>query len=440
MKKTTIILTLIAAAVVLGGFAGAAAAATGEPYVIYLTVNPADATVQCTQGNVEPFSMGHYKINLGSSGTAQGIPNPVYIKVGKNGYQQEVVTVYTSEFNLSGGEYRYDRSVTLLENPGYLSVSSSPTNASVYIDGAYEGTTPLNEALSPGTHSVRVTKNGYSSYSTSVRIYEGQTNSINVSLSPVTSTGYLSVSSTPKYADVYVDNSYMGQTPLTITTDEGVHAVRLQKTGYSTYTASVRVNAGQTSTVSAYLSETVTTGYVSITSSPSGASVYIDGAYVGTTPSSSYGSVSYLSAGPYSTNSYHTVQIKLAGYETYSTSFKPQEKTPVVINAVLTSSGPTTAGLHVTSVPAGASVYVDNVYYGTTPATIPGLQPGSHTVKVSALGYNDSVSTISVVAGQSVELPVTLTPTSAPGKSPVPILGILAGLAAAGIFFAARRH
>ena len=156
-------------------------------------------------------------------------------------------------------------------------------------------------------------------------------------------------------------------------------------------------------------------------------------------PTSTAGSISYLSAGPYSTSTYHTVVIKRDGYDTYSTSFLPQEKTTTTIYAVLTSAAPATAGLHVTSVPSGASVYVDNVYYGTTPATIPNLQAGSHTVKVSALGYNDAVNTITVTAGQSVELPVTLIPTSAP-STPAPVLGILAGLAAAGIFFAARRH
>lgn len=233
----------------------------------------------------------------------------------------------------------------------------------------------------------------------------------------------------------------MGQAPLTISLDTGTHSVTFKKSGYSNYTTSVRINEGQTSSLSVVLAETETGGYVSIASNPTGASVYIDGTYVGNTPaSSSFGTVSHLSAGPYSTNAYHTLVLKLDGYNTYSTSFRPQEKSVVTITPTLTPAAPTTAGLHVTSVPAGASVYVDNVYYGTTPATIPGLQTGSHTVKVSALGYNDSVSTITVTAGQSVELPVTLTPTSAPPKSPAPVLGILAGLAAAGIFFAARRH
>lgn len=439
MKKTTVILTLIAAAVVLGGFAGAAGAADGMilggSYTIYVQSSPSGATATCHLADNQDTTPGALTI-LDRSG---GIPNSFDVRFVKDGYQPYYYTVYADQFSP-------DRTLTIKayltpdQQDGYLSVSSSPSGAQVKVDGTIYGTTPLSSIqLEPGNHTVKLSKSGYSSYSTSVRIYEGQTSSINVTLDPIVSTGYLSVTTTPKYADVYVDNSYMGQSPITITVNEGKHEVRLQKAGYSTYTASVRVNAGQTSALSAVLSEAVTTGYVSIASSPAGAAVYIDGEYIGNTPTSSAGSISYLSAGPYSTSTYHTVVIKRDGYDTYSTSFLPQEKTTTTIYAVLTSAAPATAGLHVTSVPSGASVYVDNVYYGTTPATIPNLQAGSHTVKVSALGYNDAVNTITVTAGQSVELPVTLIPTSAP-STPAPVLGILAGLAAAGIFFAARRH
>ncbi|HJJ46043.1 MAG TPA: PEGA domain-containing protein, partial [Methanocorpusculum sp.] len=75
-----------------------------------------------------------------------------------------------------------------------------------------------------------------------------------------------------------------------------------------------------------------------------------------------------------------------------------------------------------------------------TPATVSNLQEGSHSVKISSLGYLDSVNTITVSAGQSVSLPVTLIPVSPSTSSPVPLLGILAGLGAAAVFFAARRH
>lgn len=433
MKKS-IILTLIAAAVVLGGFAGVAAA-YGEPYMLYVNSVPSGATVICNLADNQDTTPGVLSIPDGSG----GVPSSFTVRFTKDGYEPYYYTVYRSDFY--DNEQTITAHLTPIQEGGSLYVTSSPKGASVYVDGSYFGRTPVSDEVAPGTHTVRISLDGYSTVSKSVYVGEGSTATVSVSLDPVVSTGYLSVSSTPKYADVYVDNAYMGQTPMTMSLDTGNHSVTFKKSGYSNYSTSVRINAGQTSSISVVLSETVADGYVSIASNPTGASVYIDGSYVGNTPaSSSAGTVSYLSAGPYSTNTYHTLVLKLDGYNTYSTSFKPQEKSVVTITPTLTRSAPTTANLHVTSSPAGASVYVDNVYYGTTPATIPNLQTGSHSVRVSALGYTDSVNTITVSAGQTVELPVTLVPTSAPPKSPAPVLGILAGLAAAGIFFAARRH
>ncbi|MDO5847785.1 MAG: PEGA domain-containing protein [Methanocorpusculum sp.] len=435
MKKKSIILALIAAAVVLGAFTGAAAA-FGESYTLYVQSVPSGATVICNIAENQDTTPGYLTIMDGSG----GIPGSFSVRFTKDGYEPYYYTVYKSDFY--NNEQTITAHLTPIQEDGVLYVTSSPKGASVYVDNVYYGTTPVSDEISPGTHTVRISLSGYSTVSKSVYVGEGSTATVSVSLDPVVSTGYLSVSSTPKYADVYVDNAYMGQTPMTMSLDTGTHSVTFKKSGYSNYSTSVRINAGQTSSLSAVLAETETGGYVSIASNPTGASVYIDGTYVGNTPaSSSAGTTSYLSAGPYSTNTYHTLVLKLDGYNTYSTSFMPQEKSVITITPTLTRSEPTTANLHVTSSPAGASVYVDNVYYGTTPATIPNLQVGSHSVKVSALGYTDSVNTITVSAGQSVELPVTLVPTSpTPGASPAPILGILAGLAAAGIFFAARRH
>jgi hypothetical protein len=69
---------------------------------------------------------------------------------------------------------------------GSLTVASSPSSASLYVDGAYKGLTPLTvSGLSVGNHNVQVTKSGYNSYSTTKYIYVGS-NSMNVTLTPAT--------------------------------------------------------------------------------------------------------------------------------------------------------------------------------------------------------------------------------------------------------------
>jgi hypothetical protein len=51
--------------------------------------------------------------------------------------------------------------------PGTLTVKSVPSSASVYIDGAYMGITPLSVKIY-GKHMVKVTKTGYKDYQATV--------------------------------------------------------------------------------------------------------------------------------------------------------------------------------------------------------------------------------------------------------------------------------
>ncbi|HJJ38730.1 MAG TPA: PEGA domain-containing protein [Methanocorpusculum sp.] len=444
MKKAFIAI-LAVAAVVFGLFAGAAAAdgmAGGNTLKIYVSSTPSGATATYLATGESLVTPGYFTFHSGTLDWGTGST----IKVEKEGYLTDT-SIYVSSNDFDAASYAKEttisKSVTLVkvQTDGYIYVSSDPSGASIRIDGSYYGTTPRSISVPAGYHTVSVAKDGYSGYTKQVYVNSGATTDVHATLSKVVSTGYLSANSYPKYADVYVDGSYQGQTPITVALDSGTHSVLFRKSGYSDYTISVRINEGETSIITASLTQKETSGYVSIASSPGGASVYIDGNFVGNTPYSTGSTTSYLSAGPYSTSAYHSLELRLPGYNTYATSFKPLEKSTITVSATLSPATPTTASLTVTSSPSGASVYVDNVYYGISPVTVSSLQVGSHSIKVSALGYQDSVNTISVSAGQSVSLPVTLIPTSpAPVSSPAPFIGILAGLGAAALFFAARRH
>jgi hypothetical protein len=68
--------------------------------------------------------------------------------------------------------------------------------------------------------------------------------------------GQLSVTSTPSGAEVYLDDNYVGTTPLTLSNvSVGSHLVKLAKEGYEDWTTAVDVKAGGTDSVSATLSE-----------------------------------------------------------------------------------------------------------------------------------------------------------------------------------------
>ena len=72
---------------------------------------------------------------------------------------------------------------TTLPTQGYVSVSSSPGGANVYIDNVYEGITPVNlNTVTPGTHALRLAMTGYADYETTITVTGGSTVAVSGSL------------------------------------------------------------------------------------------------------------------------------------------------------------------------------------------------------------------------------------------------------------------
>ena len=164
----------------------------------------------------------------------------------------------------------------LLSPTGSLSITSSPSVAGVYIDGSFQGITPVTVSdLTTGSHTIRITRTGYNDYTTTAAVYAGQTTSVTATLIQIDtspSTGSLYITSSPSGADVYVDLIYKGITTTTLSDiPPGSHSIRITKTGYNEYWTTATVISGKTATISANLIQIYTpssTGSLSITSSP----------------------------------------------------------------------------------------------------------------------------------------------------------------------------
>jgi len=73
-------------------------------------------------------------------------------------------------------------------------------------------------------------------------------------------------------------------------------------------------------------------------------------------------------------------------------------------------SGPTTGSIQVNSSPTGAQVYLDGNNTGEmTNCTLSDVSPGSHTVKVVREGYVEQEESVSVIAGQTTTVNITLS-------------------------------
>ena len=138
---------------------------------------------------------------------------------------------------------------------GTIIVSSTPKDALVFLDGSLKGTGSVTlEDVSPGYHSVRVTKILYNDYRIDVQVVAGSISYVNAGLTPVS--GTIFAWSNPPDATVYVDGIVQGISPTTIhEVSPGSHTVSFSKSGYKDESRTTSVSAGQTSEISVELKE-----------------------------------------------------------------------------------------------------------------------------------------------------------------------------------------
>jgi hypothetical protein len=359
------------------------------------------------------------------------------IRITLAGYEE-----WTSTYNgnpMSGQTITITAQLTPSAQTGNIQVVSTPSGAMVTLDRSQSANTPHTYYNIPiGNHEVSVYMSGYQTWYSTVDVKEGQTTYVNAVLQSVVTTGTLSVSSSPSGAAVYVDGIYQGVTSTTVgNLVPGSHSVRLTKAGYQDWTGTVSISAGATTYLNPTLVQNPQPQYatVSISSVPSGASVYGDGVYVGQTRSGSPLVFTEVKPGV------HTLLLTKSGYQDYQTTQSVVAGQDYVVSVTLNSvQNPTTGGISVISAPSQAEVYLNNAFKGLTPITLDSLTPGSYTLLVKLSGYQDWQATQQVTAGQTAQISATLIPIAAtptPTQTGLLPLTVIAGIGI--LFLAARR-
>jgi hypothetical protein len=88
--------------------------------------------------------------------------------------------------------------------------------------------------------------------------------------------------------------------------------------------------------------------------------------------------------------------------------------TPAPASTVPPAALSSTGSLSVATSPAGASIVIDGIQRGISPATIPGLSAGSHTVLLKLDGYQDLSAPVTITAGQTQTYTTGLSPSATP--------------------------
>jgi len=327
-----------------------------------------------------------------------------------------------SPSDIAGIQYIYPK--TTPPTTGLVSIQSNPAGAKIYLDGADTGfVTPKTLPNVPtGSHIILCRLNGYDDGSQSVNVIAGQTVSVQMILKKtevlppgsITRLGNTTFQQTlitwtwtdPSSADfekvmvylngVFQSNVTKGSQKFTAT---GLNPSSTYTIGTHSIGATGLINLTWVNSTAKTAPNTPSAGSTSIQSNPTGAKIFLDGADTGfVTPKT----ISNVPAGS------HVILCRLSGYADNSQTVSVFAGQTAMVSIDLVSI-PTTGSISIQSNPTGAKIYLDYADTGfVTPKTLPNLAAGSHVIRCSLSGYDDTTQNISVVPGQTTDVMITL--------------------------------
>jgi len=267
----------------------------------------------------------------------------------------------------------------IMPNKGYARITTTPSGAILYVDGKNIGTSPITLELDEGNHIVTAYRDGYRTETRQFTISAGRTVDIKIDLQKLVSNYQLSIATNPSSADVYIDNRYVGRSPLNLTLEEGTKNLRIDRSGYETYYETFVLDRSISKNIT--LKPIVVNYQLSLITNPSSADVYIDNTYMGRSPLN-------LTL-PEGTKN---LRIEKSGYETYYETLLLNRS---ISKSITLSPQIKTYKLSVSSSPSNARVYINGTYEGMTPIALT-LKEGTYTVQLTLDGYEDFVTSVNL--------------------------------------------
>jgi hypothetical protein len=156
----------------------------------------------------------------------------------------------------------------------------SDNETTIYIDGEFAGRGRWNGRLVSGIHSFVAKKEKFDSDSIKIKVELGRTHDIN--LRPKPKCGILKVVTVPFKAKVFLNDQEYGSTPITINDLLiGTYNLKVIKSGYQDMIQKIDIEEGK---ICEFDEKLIKGNKTIITSTPSGARVYISDEYIGNTP------------------------------------------------------------------------------------------------------------------------------------------------------------
>jgi hypothetical protein len=209
------------------------------------------------------------------------------------------------------------------------------------------------------------------------------------STSKLALSGYIIVTSEPSGAMVYLNEQQVGATPYQGRNIAGNYQLRLQHPFHYDHTEVFTLKEGETNNLPIVRLKPKF-GHYQITSTPSGAEVWIDGKAEGKTPLTK----KQIGSG------HHTLSLRYPGYHEQNKSFEIKDGDDKNFEIKLKEAF---GSLSITSDPADARIFIDGKELGTTPYANNNYPSGNYQLRVSKEMHLDVTENVTVKDNEKTE-------------------------------------
>lgn len=244
-------------------------------------------------------------------------PGPAKLEIHASNYQD-----LNTDITVHGCSTLQKFNMALLPGWSDIMVSSVPRGAALKIDGKPYGNTPSRIQLTAGTYLLEISADHYKTWKHRLVVKPDEPQEIKeIRLQPAD--GKLAVKTQPVGANVMIDDSFVGQTPLVIDlSPDKDHVVRLSKAGYEKATRKVNIPSARSTQL--YVTLKARQGIINLWLKPADTELLVNGKSWGATPKQLR-----LTAVE------HTLEFKKRGYCPYRTRITPRPGFPQELKITL---------------------------------------------------------------------------------------------------------
>ena len=318
------------------------------------------------------------KWEVGKDGSAMK-----YVPFGNYSYHVQAVDYHPAEGTVIVNDSHNTKKVPVNLNPnfGWVEVSAlgNLQDAGIYVDDVFLGKAPCkSKALKSGSHNLRITKELYDAFDTTFVVNDNET----TVLAPILKTYFDEVTLTVDAdAEIWVNGQKKGVRTWRGPLDYDTYTIECRQEGCETTTLTQEINAETIKNAIELPVPYPVYGSLSIESTPSFVTVFLDDKEIGETPKF----VPEILVGK------HELRLVKQGYSEYMETIEVSKGKPTQVQVSLNDNFAVWFNCNVEN----ARLTIDDEFVGNANGVYE-LSVGKHKILATAFGYQDYKKTIEV--------------------------------------------